>query len=870
MSGQTEHRIVAVLGPTNTGKTHLAIERMLGHPSGMIGFPLRLLARENYDRIVRERGAAAAALITGEEKIAPKGARYFCCTVEAMPVERRTSFLAIDEIQLCADPERGHVFTDRLLRARGETETMLLGADTIAPLIRRLVPEAEFIGRPRFSRLSYSGQKKLTRLPSRSAVVTFAVTELYALAELIRRRRGGAAVVLGALSPRTRNAQVAMYQAGEVDYLVATDAIGMGLNMDLDHVAFAAVHKFDGVGMRRLNAAELAQVAGRAGRHMNDGTFGVTADTPELDEEIVQRIEEHRFDPLQRIMWRNPELDFASPQNLLRSLDRPPTRAELARGRPADDRNALEILSRDDRIATMAAAPAATRLLWDVCRIPDFRKVMSEDHARLLANIYRRLMDERTGNRLPTDWVANQVERFARTDGDIDTLTNRISHVRTWTYISHRADWLVDAAHWQARTREIEDLLSDALHERLTQRFVDRRTAMLVKKLKEKAELNGAVSRSGDVIVEDQHVGRLSGFRFEPDALGGEPEERRALMKAARRALGGAVADRVRAFERAADTALSLAADGAGERVRICWEDAPILTLDGGDGPLSPRLTPIATDVLSGALAQRLRKRSQHWLAARTEDSLGALMRLKTAIETPGAKPDALSGPARGLAFQLYEGMGLTGRRDAAAQAKRLSAEDRKLLAKLGVRFGVELIYLPDLLKPAAVQLKALLWLAAHGDRTVRLTKDILDGIGSRVSFPAPDRLPTPLWNAAGYAVLGPLALRADITERLAYKARQLGRTGPFAPSTELMSLAGCTEDELAALLRALGYRRLKAKPSAENEAAPVLFVAKRRERKPRTDGKSARPRRAKAKPKTSEPPVDSPFAALKSLVQRP
>jgi ATP-dependent RNA helicase SUPV3L1/SUV3 len=483
MPSPLERRVTAVLGPTNTGKTFLAVDRMLGHSSGMIGFPLRLLARENYDRIVRLKGARAVALVTGEEKIAPPTARYFVCTVESMPLNRPVAFLAIDEVQLAADPERGHIFTDRLLHARGIEETMFLGSDTIRPLLRRLVPDATFESRPRFSTLTYTGPKKLNRLPRRSAVVAFSAGDVYAMAELIRRQRGGAAVVLGALSPRTRNAQVAMYQAGEVDYLVATDAIGMGLNMDVDHVAFAELAKFDGRRPRRLTAPEIAQIAGRAGRHMNNGSFGTTAEAGEIPPEMVEAVENHRFQPLASLYWRNRDLSFRSVEALLRDLDaRPPDRA-LIRMREADDHLALAALARDPEILRMAQGPAAVRLLWEVCQIPDFRKILTEAHTRLLGHVFRHLMQPAAV--LPETWVARQVERLNDDQGDIDTLTQRIAHVRTWTYIAHRGDWLTNSGEWQERARAIEDKLSDALHQRLTQRFVDRRQAALQRRLKE-------------------------------------------------------------------------------------------------------------------------------------------------------------------------------------------------------------------------------------------------------------------------------------------------------------------------------------------------------------------------------------------------
>ena len=497
--------VTAVLGPTNTGKTHLAIERMLGHESGMIGFPLRLLAREVYDKVASRIGADKVALVTGEEKIKPERARYWIATVEAMPRDVDVDFLAIDEIQLAGDLERGHVFTDRMLHSRGRKETLLLGAQTMREAIQDLIPGANFISRPRLSRLSYAGEKKITRLPARTAVVAFSASEVYAIAELIRRQRGGTAVVLGALSPRTRNAQVALYQSGDVDFLVATDAIGMGLNLDVDHVAFSAVRKFDGQNFRNLTANEIGQIAGRAGRHMNDGTFGVTGNAESFDADLIERLETHNFDPVRVLQWRNRRLEFGSLDRLRDSLRAMPDETRLTRARMSDDVLALEAVSNDSEIAGFARSPAAVGRLWEVCQIPDYRKISSQNHAELVATIYKNLMGPE--GHVPEDWFAKQVAFADRTDGDIDTLANRIAHIRTWTFVSNRADWLKDPVHWQERTRAIEDSLSDALHECLTQRFVDRKTSALMKGLRDKEELTAEIAEDGAINVENHYVG---------------------------------------------------------------------------------------------------------------------------------------------------------------------------------------------------------------------------------------------------------------------------------------------------------------------------------------------------------------------------
>jgi len=827
-------RISAVLGPTNTGKTHLAIERMLGHASGMIGFPLRLLARENYDRIVKLRGPGAVALVTGEEKIVPPRPSYFVCTVESMPLDRPVAFLAVDEIQLAADPERGHVFTDRLLHARGLSETMFLGAATVRGLLRRLVPEAEIVSRPRFSRLAYAGPRKVTRLPPRSAAIAFSAAEVYRVAELLRRQRGGVAVVLGALSPRTRNAQVGMYQAGEVDYLVATDAIGMGLNMDLDHIAFTRLRKFDGRGWRDLAAAELAQIAGRAGRHMSDGTFGTTSELGPLAPELVEAIESHMFDPVRTVNWRSGALDFSSVAALRASLAAPPTLAGLVRACEADDQRALALLGDRAEIADRARGPAAVRLLWDVCQIPDFGNATSGGHSQLLAQVFRHLTGPEA--RLPTDWVARQIDRLDRTGGDIDALMARIAHVRTWTYMSHRADWVDDAAHWQGRARALEDRLSDALHERLLQRFVDRRAATLVRRLRDGGNLAAVIRADEDgadeVLVESQYVGRLAGFCFrsDPAAIGADA---RPVLAAANRALRAKMPARIARFLAAQDDAFDWRDDG-----NVVWRGVPVARLMPGRHPLAPRLALLADDFVDGTQRARLHRRLVEWLAARLRADLAPLYRLR-ADET-GAAPE-IGGPARGLLYQLGEGLGSVPRAEVDGQVRALTEADRAALARLGVRLGMETVYMPALLKAAAIRLRTLLWAVQAG-----LPPPDPPPAG-RVSFAIDPRNPPAHLDAIGFRALGSLALRVDMVERVAASARRLAREGPFRPTAEMMSLAGCGAEDLAAVLTALGF-------AARRDDDGPLFEAKAR-RRGRPSGPARRPAAG-----------DSPFAALAVL----
>ncbi len=831
MSRFADSRVTAVLGPTNTGKTHLAIERMLGHDNGTIGFPLRLLARENYDRIARLKGRGQVALVTGEEKIVPPGARYFCCTVESMPLDRTSSFLAVDEIQLCADRERGHIFTDRLLNARGTEETMFLGADTIRPILQRLVPEAQHVSRPRFSTLSYTGSKKITRLPPRSAVVAFSAAEVYATAELLRRQRGGTAVVLGALSPRTRNAQVGMFEAGEVDYMVATDAIGMGLNLSLDHVAFARLSKFDGQGPRRLTPAEVGQIAGRAGRHMSDGTFGTTVDVGPLDDELIAAVENHDFEPLRFAFWRNRDLDFRDPRALLKSLERRPPVRELLGTREADDYLALSALVRTPEILDLATHPEAVRLLWEVCQIPDFRKILSDQHARLLGQVYRHLMQH--DGRLPADWVARQLTRLARNDGDIDQLVARIAHIRTWTYITHRANWLDDPAHWQAKARAIEDQLSDALHARLTQRFVDHRASFLVRRLRTGDQLLSAVKASGEVLVEGQFVGRLEGFRFVLDGAV-EATSAKPLLTAARRALSSEIPNRLRRLEQDNDGAFALESD------RITWRGIAVARLTAGDRALTPRVEPLPSDFLDGPSRERVRQRVTSWLERHIRG------RLKPLFDAEAA---SASGPVRGILFQLVESLGTLPRRRVAVQIAELTKADRKILAALGVRLGAASLFMPALLNPRASRLAARLW-AVKAGREMPALPD-----ADMRSFHPERNMTEDFCHALGYrrfAAKGAkaVAVRVDVLERLSRRAFKLASQGSFAATRELALPFGQGPEDLAVVLGGLGY--------AIDRGDDGTTVSLKRGRKPRGKQRGKKPPRAPAK--------DSPFAVLREL----
>jgi ATP-dependent RNA helicase SUPV3L1/SUV3 len=836
-SGAAPSRLVAVLGPTNTGKTHLAVERMLGHGSGMIGLPLRLLAREIYDRVVKMRGPRCVALITGEEKILPPNPSYFVCTVEAMPLTREVDFLAVDEIQLCADPARGHVFTHRLLNARGRQETMFLGSATMAPLIRKLLPGAEFVTRERFSQLTYCGSKKLTRLPRRTAVVAFSAENVYAIAELIRRQRGGAAVVMGSLSPRTRNAQVALYQSGEVDFLVATDAIGMGLNMDVDHVAFAGLKKFDGKRSRWLYPTEVGQIAGRAGRYRTDGTFGVTGDADEMDEDLVASVQEHRFQPATAAEWRSADLDFTSLKGLMRSLAAPPSsvfpgRDGLKLAEESLDETTLRQLSSDPELDARCRNRALLRRLWEVCQTPDFRKTTLDEHVRLCRTVFDDLT--RGDERLPEDWVAGQFAVLDHTEGDIDSLAQRLSGVRTLAYVANRPDWLRDPGHWQGKTRKLEDRLSDTLHEKLMARFIDRRTSALMRSLGQTEEVLAGVAEDGAVTVEGHYVGRLKGLHFDP-ALGSSELEDRALRQAAQKAVAPEVTRRLGALAADADAAFALLPDGM-----VTWRGEGAGRLIGGR-PFAPKAS------LFGALGplparERARRRLEAFVAGEASRTLIPFKRIEDAL----AGGD-LKGLARGLVYRLAEAGGVLPRREVGVELKALSQAERRTLRSLGVRFGAFALFLPAVQTPAAQRL-----LRAFARIEAPHWRPPADR-PSQTPHPSPSPLALG-W--CGVVACAGLVVPIATLERLDGLIRAAPRKsgGAVLADADLERL-GWSVAEARGVLKALGYTPVK-RPA---EGEPVIW----RQRQPRS---APAPAAAAAAPMDST----SPFAALSALTPPP
>ncbi len=825
---------MAVLGPTNTGKTHLAIERMCGHSSGLMGFPLRLLAREVYERVVRLKGADQVALLTGEERILPPNARYVLSTAEAMPSRggigplRDFAFVALDEVQLAADPERGHIFTDRMLHARGREETMLLGSASMAPLVKRLLPRAEIISRPRFSTLSYAGARKLSRLPRRSAIVAFSVEEVYRVAEMLRRFRGGAAVVMGALSPATRNAQVAMFEAGEVDYLVATDAIGMGLNLNVDHVAFASLRKFDGQRTRRLTVAEMAQIAGRAGRHQKDGTFGDVGASdapPAFTAEEIERIEAHRFDPVEHIFWREADLPMESLGALIHALERRPAHEGLRAAPEAVDLACLRSLADLPDVAERARGQAQVSRLWAACSVPDFQKLGLEHHARTVHRLWTYLSQGK--GHIPQDFFAGQLARLDNVQGDVDALAGRIAAVRIWAYVAQRDDWLAQPAEMAARARALEERLSDALHGALRQRFVDARTSILMRKGgRDEALLPVDVDATGAVTVEGHRIGTMRGFRFavDPNARAGE---KRMFLAAAERRLGAHLNEMAQALLAVDDKAFTLSSE-PGAQAQIVWNGHPVATLKGGQRLLAPEIVLDAgLSALAPEIQQGIAERLGVWVKGQLERHVPALLKMDA-----GAQEPEMPAPVRAVLAQLADAGGIMARANLDEALGQVAKEDRAHLRKAGVVIGVMDLYHPGLMKPGAAQWRMALLALKRDKPLVALPQAgvVLIGPNEEGALPV-DELGARI---AGFRKLDNSLLRIDMAERLARGAHEAIAAGkPYNAADPTIVSIGLAEPAFLDLMRQAGFRpvadaaedapnwqfrgRPKARPRPEN-----------------------------------------------------
>ena len=869
--------VKAILGPTNTGKTYYAMDRMLAHSSGVIGFPLRLLARENYDKAVSQVGISQVALVTGEEKIIPPYAKYFCCTVESMPLNREFSFVCIDEIQLAADPDRGYIFTDRILHSRGLKETVLLGAETIRPLLQKILPDVIIETRPRLSTLSYIGVKKLTRLKPRSTIVAFSVPEVYKIAELIRTKKGGAAIVMGALSPRTRNSQVDLYQNGQVDYLIATDAIGMGLNMDIDHVAFASDSKFDGNIPRYLTPPEIAQIAGRAGRSTRNGTFGVIDESLKFDEETVEQVESHSFFPLKNLWWRNTDLNFSSVNKLVKSLDKAPPFNFMRKKVGALDAICLTHLSQIDTIKAKIENEENLSLLWNICQIPDFSNTLSGMHFNLLEKTFELLLSK---GKLDNEWIKSQITRLDRYDGEIDTLLNRIANVRTWTFITNRSNWLDETEYWQDQAKTIEDKLSDELHERLTQRFVDKKIVVLNKTLKEFNNLEAIVRIDGKVYVEGEEVGTLKGFDFIPTLSDGENAA--PILSAARKTLPKEISRRVKELLMSDNAAFKFDNDGD-----ILWQSNIVASLVNGENVYSPKININSSELLSDEQIKQIQLRIIEAVEGNIKSILSEAINLKDPSsqnienkylnnnqnEEKSAEEEKLpiinlSGKALGIAYEVYEGLGSAKTSSLSMSINTLSDDEKTQLAKLGLRLGIETIYLPNLLKPSAIKLRALLWSVFY-----QIFPDHGTPPDGRVSVVMQPEANHDFLRAIGFVPLGDLALRADIAERLSALIRLEARSGRFRITDAMLSIAGSTKIQMEKILYELNYVKVGEEPSNLADQIPILiFERKKNNKKIKTKHLSQKKDKlltSKSKKNLkNEKKLDplSPFAILKSL----
>ena len=787
-----EKKIIAVLGPTNTGKTHFAIERMLQFGSGIIGFPLRLLAREVYEKCIQKVGVEKVALITGEEKIIPPYADYFLCTVESMPLDINAEFIAVDEIQMCADPERGHIFTDRLLNMRGDKLTMFLGSNIMQNIIEKFIPEVEFIFKERFSKLSYAGHKKISRLPGRTAIIAFSVDEVYALAEFVRRQRGGAAIVMGSLSPKTRNAQVQLYQSGDVDFLVATDAIGMGINMDIDNISFNSLNKFDGRRNRHLRLTEIGQIAGRAGRYMNDGTFGITGKCDELSPEQIEKLENHKFDSVINIYWRNSNLNFSNIESLLNSLDQKPNDYSLLRNKDLLDENVLRTLIVKNNYIKTDYKNNNLSILWECCQIPDFTKSSYNEHIDIVKKVFEFLVSDK--GKIPNEWMRAQLNGLDNDSGNIDAIANRISHVRTWAYVSYKKNWVENSDYWIAKTKDIEDKLSAKLHEELSKSFIDRRISILSKHLKQDAKLETKISEKDEVIIDKQFIGTIKGLRlnldFSSTAL---QSDIKSMKKAARQGVAEELKKRINnIIKEDIDTAaLQLKQD-----FKIFWKENPIATIVPGKDYLNPRIKLLIDDSLDVDEQSELKNYLEKWIDKEKN------LHLNDLIKT--SKINLENSYARALCFRLFENHGVLKRLDAEDLLKNLDKEQRANIKKIGIKIGRYHIYQPLMIKPKAVNLKIIFW-NCFNNKTQR-EKCPTFGLNFLKNFETKNK---EFLLICGFESFENYIVRVDILEKLFIKIISSTNNNQFSVSAEMLNLLGCVKDDFEKLLKLMNYKKI-------------------------------------------------------------
>ena len=783
-----KNKITAVLGPTNTGKTHLAIETMLSFDTGMIGFPLRLLAREVYEKVIKKTSLEKVALITGEEKIIPANAKYFLCTVESMPIDKDLDFVGVDEIQMCSDHERGHIFTDRLINMRGNKLTMFMGSNTLKNIISKLDDDIEFINRNRLSKLTYAGHKKISRINRKTAVIAFSAEEVYAIAELIRRQKGGAAIVMGSLSPKTRNAQVELYQSGDVDFLVATDAIGMGINMDLDHVYFSNLKKFDGRKLRKLNLSEIGQIAGRAGRYLNDGNFGITGQCKEISAEEVDLLENHKFEEIQFLFWRNPNLNFNNPFALIKSLDEKPNKSWLRKIHECEDEKALKFFLRDKNLENVDFEEKKLNLLWECCQIPDFVKKTYGNHYEVIGNVFNFLNSKK--GKITNDFMRFQLMKLDKLDGNVDSLSNRIANVRTWSYVSNKNNWIENQEYWIEKTKLLEDKLSDRLHEELTKTFIDKRASVLARGLKQEMDFDTKILENNNVIIDKQFIGKIKGLKLELDLKKGALEtDIKSLKKAARQTIGPELEKRIQTI---IDTGLIDLKDD----FKIYWKNFSIAKLIPGKDYLNPIFELIVDDILEHNQKQKLTNFLNNWLKNKIDTILKSLVELKNLKEK--------NSSIKALAYQLYENNGVIKREQVSEYLKILGQNERKILRDLGVKFGRYHVFLYQLIKPEAVSLRTLLW-KNYNQKHFKLKPPTFG-----LNFLEDKNLKNKNFMLlCGFENFDDLFIRIDILERL---FMQIINSNPEKQKEikmipEMLNLLGCSKENFKKLLKKMNYK---------------------------------------------------------------
>ncbi len=807
---ENNNQILAILGPTNTGKTFLAIERMLEYGNGVIGFPLRLLAREVYDKIVLKIGYERVALVTGEEKIIPPKADYYLCTVESMPQDINFEFAAIDEIQMCADPERGHIFTDRLMNYRGDKLTMFLGSDTIKKLLTELVPETEFIYRERLSKLTYSGYKKISRIKPRSAIIAFSVDDVYALAEFVRRQKGGAAVVMGSLSPKTRNSQVEIYQSGDVDFLIATDAIGMGINMDIDNVYFSGLKKYDGKKIRDLRDSEIGQISGRAGRYMNDGSFGTTGDCERLTDEQIDKVENHRFDDVLNIFWRNSNLDFTSSQNLIQSLSVRPPQDNLQRNKDLIDETTFRFLVSEKSNLNFNNHQHFVKLLWECCQIPDFTKSSYNEHTDIIYKVFSFLSSDK--GKITNDWMKQQLSNLNNYEGNIDSLANRISYIRTWSYVSNKSNWVENADYWIAKTKEIEDRLSEKLHEELSKSFVDKRISVLSRGLKQDIELNTKIIDTNKIYINEHYIGKINGLKIELDYSSTNLDtDIKSLKKAARSGAQQELKNRIEKIINHQEL-LELKED-----LKIYWQDSKIAEIKPGKNYLNPIIKLFIDDTLEDSDFSNLKLTIENWIEKEKQKHLSDLISIE--------KTSLKNSLARGLAYQLFENNGVLNRETASNMIKNLNKEERYELRKKGIKIGKYHIYQPRMIRPNAIKFKTILWKCFNSTKEMSYPNF---GINFLKNFKNKNKN---FLRICGFETFGNFIIRVDILERLFIEIINRSKDYKFKLDSKILNLLGCTKDDFVNFIKLIGYKVINEENESEFKYLPKK-IRKNKEKK--------------------------------------